>query len=96
MAKFHVTTTFWIESKQWFVLAGSIVEGVIRPGMMVNIPLNGSVSLSEPVDSIEFARREGGEDVCLCLVYDDPEVLSVWQAMDICDEVLEISPKEID
>jgi len=39
MSKFRVNDTFALESRRLFVLAGSIVEGQIQAGMIVNVPL---------------------------------------------------------
>src|SRR5262245_42028241 len=78
MARFRVRDTFIIESRRWFVVAGSIVEGVVRAGMIVKLPDGGASPLLERVQSIEFARRtDGQEDVCLCISYDDAEKLAV-------------------
>lgn len=34
MPKFHVKNTFTVEGRPHFVLAGTIMEGTIRPGMV--------------------------------------------------------------
>ena len=35
--------------------------------MFVHIPFNSSFATTARIHSIEFARRQGGEDVCLCI-----------------------------
>jgi hypothetical protein len=93
MPKFRVTESFALESRSLFVLAGSIVEGDIEPGMLVGIPFNPAVSMTAPIDAIEVALRPGGaEDVCLCFRYADDEELSFWQALNIGEETLEVKP----
>jgi len=93
MSKFRVNDTFALESRQLFVLAGSIVEGQIRAGMIVNVPLNSSLLISGAIHSIEFARRtDGREDVCLCITYEDSDELRVWNALNVQDEVLDVVP----
>jgi hypothetical protein len=67
MPTFDVRHTFEIPDRQVFVLAGSVVEGVIQPGMFLRVPFKPTHSLNLLVDSIETARRDGDEDVCLCI-----------------------------
>lgn len=64
--RFHVKDTFEIPSRQIFVMAGSVVEGEISAGMFVHIPLNSLAAITFRIHCIEAARRQGGEDVCLC------------------------------
>jgi hypothetical protein len=91
MPKFHVTETFVLEARSWFVLAGAIAEGVIKPGMIVGIPFNSAVCMTAPIDSIEFLDRSGGvSKTCLCIRYADEEDLSLWQGLNIGDETLEV------
>jgi hypothetical protein len=92
MAKFTVTSTFELSDPKRFVMAGSILEGEIQKGMFVHISLNSAVTICEPIHSIEFARRaRGREDVCLCFKVDD-EALEFWRALNIGDEIIEITP----
>jgi hypothetical protein len=73
------------------VLAGSIAEGIIRPGMVVGIRFNSAVSMAAPIDAVEFALRSGGaEETCLCIRYADDEELSIWQGLNIGDETVEV------
>jgi hypothetical protein len=92
MAKFHVKDTFTIEGRPHFVLAGTIVEGVIRPGMLVHVPFNSSTAMTARVDCIEFARRLGGhEDTCLCIRFNKAEELELWRGLAISNETIEVS-----
>ena len=93
MSKLRVNDTFALESRRLFVLAGSIVEGQIRAGMIVNVPLNSSLVVSGQIHSVEFARRAGGEeDVCLCISYEDSDELGVWNALNVRNETLDVVP----
>jgi hypothetical protein len=92
MPKFQVTETFVLEARSWFVLAGSIAEGVIKPGMLVGIPFNSVVSMTAPIEAVEFRLRPGGaEDTCLCIRYADEEELSLWQGLSIGEETLDVT-----
>ena len=92
MAKFHVKDTFTIEGKPHFVLAGSIVEGEIRPGMFVRVPFNSRTAMTARINCIEFARQPSGhEDTCLCIRYVGPEELEIWRGLDISGETFEIT-----
>jgi hypothetical protein len=91
MSKFRVNYTFALKSRRLFVLAGSIVEGEIRAGMIVNVPF--TLVISGQIHSIEFARRtDGREDVCLCVTYEDPDELGVWNALNVQNETLDVVP----
>lgn len=92
MPKFHVKDTFAIESTQLFALAGSIVEGEIRPGMFVHVPFNPSIAMTGRIDCIEFTRQLGGnEDTCLCIRCPDPDELELWSGLNINDETVEVT-----
>jgi hypothetical protein len=92
MAKFHVKDTFAIEGRPHFILAGSIVEGAVRPGMFVHVPFTSRFAMRARIECIEFARRLGGhEDTCLCIRYAEPEELELWRGLDINDETLEVT-----
>ena len=91
MPKFHVTHTFQFNAQNIFVLAGSVVEGVIRQGMFVHIPCNSALDLTAKIDSIEFARRVGGaEDVCLCFKA-EPELGDLMQSLNLNNQVFEVN-----
>lgn len=93
MPKFHVKDTFAMESRSHFVLAGSIVEGQIRPGMLVWIPLNSAIVTTARINCMEYVRRSGGhEDTCLCISYTGTEDLEFWRGLNIGDETLEVMP----
>ena len=93
MCKFQVKDTFALESRRLFVLAGSIVKGQIRAGMIVNVPLNSSLVVSGEIHSVEFARRaDGREDVCLCISYEDSDELGMWKALNVQNETLDVVP----
>ncbi len=91
MPKFHIRDTFTVEGRPHFVLAGTVVEGTIRPGMTVRIPFNTNLTMTARIDCIEFARRLGGqEDTCLCIRCDDPDELAVWRSLNLRDEIMNL------
>ena len=91
MPQFHVRDTFTVEGRPHFVLAGTVVEGTIRPDMVVRIPFNANLTMTAQIDCIEFARRLGGdEDTCLCIRCDDPDELAVWRGLNLGGEMFEV------
>jgi hypothetical protein len=90
MPRFHVRDTFEIPDQKLFVMAGSVVEGEIRTGMLVHIPFNSSFATTARIHSIEFARRQGGEDVCLC-IESEPELAEFLRDLNIGDETFEVT-----
>jgi hypothetical protein len=91
MPSFRVFETFEIPTRDLFALAGEIVEGTIREGMVVHIPFNSQFGIQERIDSIEFARHtERREDVCLCLHRTAVE-REFLRDLNMGEEIIEIS-----
>ncbi len=90
MPRFHVKDTFEIPSRQLFVLAGSIVEGTIKTGMFVRVPLNAETGIRLLIHSIEFARRKDGEDVCLC-IWSGSNFAEALRGIDIGDVTYDVT-----
>ena len=86
--KFYIRDTLEIPSRHLFVLAGSIVEGTVRPGMSVKVLYNKSLPLDYKIHALEFARRDGREDTCLCLRYADDEELDFLKCLNLGDETV--------
>ena len=92
MSKFYVRDTFEIPDRRLFVMAGSIVDGEVQPGMFLRVAFNSALDMTARIHSIEFARRRGGEDdVCLCFEA-EPDLLEIWRGLNISDETFEVTP----
>jgi hypothetical protein len=92
MPRFHIHDAFAIENRSLFVLAGSVLDGVIRPGMSISVPFNSSVSITARIDAIEFARHPNGrEDTCLCIRCADRAELATWREFNLRDEFVEVT-----
>lgn len=76
-------------------MAGSIVEGEIRTGMFVHIPFDSSFATTARIHCIEFALRQGSEDVCLC-VKADREYAEFLRDLKIGGETVAVSTEESD
>ena len=57
MAKFQVHEVFRLPIRQQFVMAGTIVEGVVRPGKHAMIILQDKLTWSIPIAAVEFIDR---------------------------------------
>ncbi len=91
MSKFYVLDTFALESRKLFVLAGSVIDGDLRPGQLVRVPLNGGVAIEARIEAVEFARRSPQrEDVCICISYCELGELEFWQSLNINNEEVEV------
>ena len=53
-AKFHCEETFTVPSRRLFVLAGEIMDGVVRCGMTIQVPTGEGTRLSCVVNSVEL------------------------------------------
>jgi hypothetical protein len=89
MPKFHVRDTFEIPDRSLFVMAGSIVDGDVRTGMFVRIPMFPTHGIQFEVHSIEFALRQGRDDICLCLQLGQ-NVTKILRDLKIADQTLEV------
>ena len=95
MPKFHVQETFELPERNLFVMAGTVLEGEIQPGMFIHIPCNSSLDITARIDSVETALRQNSEEVCLCIKSepDDPGLLS---GFNIRNETIEVSTQGSD
>lgn len=89
MPTFRVESAFQIPERSITVLGGDIVEGVIRPGMILLIPLNSQLSVSVPIDSIELASTANGSRPCLC-IRGDPAEREHLLSLNFVGETLEV------
>lgn len=91
MSRFHVQDTFAIQDKSTFVLAGFIIEGEVTAGMTVSIPFNANVKMTAQIDRIEFVHRPDGNVVCLCLDCSVPDEVTLWEALNIKNRMIDIT-----
>jgi hypothetical protein len=90
-ATFKVHKTFLLPSLSFFVFAGEIVQGTVKPGMKIQIALNGSTEITVPIDRIEFVRTDGRELVALKTIVNDPREAEIYEQFDIAGECLAVS-----
>jgi hypothetical protein len=76
---FHCDATFTIPSRQYFVLAGQIVEGNVRPGMRIIVPTPTGAVFERPIDSVSListANSRGAVGLCImCVDRDEVQAL---------------------
>jgi len=73
-ATFVVRRTFYLSSRRAFVLSGDILSGLIRTGMLIDLRLNGSVTIPVPIKAVEAVdvnRAAGHAEVVLVLDCED-------------------------
>jgi hypothetical protein len=91
MPRFHVRETFSINDKTTLVMAGFLIEGgEIEAGMLVRLPFHANVMMTEQIDHIQTIRRPDGDVVCLCIRCRDPQELTLWDALKIRDQTIDI------
>lgn len=91
-AKFRVSSTFALRSRQLFVLAGEIVDGELRAGMVAEIRCNPSFAIDAPIHGVEFLDGPGDRsEVGLTVCYADEEELATWEALNIANETLVVN-----
>lgn len=90
MSRFHVRDTFAISDKAFFVLAGFAIEGEIEAGMLVRLPFNPQVTVTEEIDHIQRVERPDGTVVCLCLRCHSAQEAMLWEALKLADTTIEV------
>ncbi len=94
MPKFQVKDRFELPEQQQFVLAGSVIEGEVQPGMWVNVPCSEFMTLRAPILEVETTTRSGREDVGLHVEADLGRILRE-DGVDIRGQTIEITPTRI-
>jgi len=92
MARFQVRETFAIQDQPTFVLAGFVVEGEVWPGMEVGILFNTKIRIKAKIDRVDFVRRPDGDVVCLCFDCSAPDEVTLWEALSVRNQTIEIRP----
>ncbi|MEI9998283.1 MAG: hypothetical protein WDO13_03500 [Verrucomicrobiota bacterium] len=92
MSRFHVRDAFAIQDKACFVLAGFAIEGEVRAGMLVRLPFNPQVTVTEEIDHLQRIERPDGEVTCLCIRCHTPDEAALWGALKLKDTTVEIIP----
>jgi hypothetical protein len=88
---FRVEDTFAITLRNLFVLAGEIVEGTVRAGMVLQIPLNDMVTMTAPVHGVEFVDGPGQRSrIGLTLQYEDEADLAFWRGLNLQGHVFAV------
>jgi hypothetical protein len=93
--RFRVEYTFIIAERRLFVLAGEIVEGSVRPGMVLQVPLNDMVTITAPVHGVEAVDRPGQRSrTGLTLQCEDDIDLSLWRGLNLEGDVFAVVEPE--
>ncbi|HEX8319445.1 hypothetical protein [Longimicrobium sp.] len=93
--RFRVEYTFVIAERGLFVLAGEIVEGSVRPGMVLQVPLNDMVTITAPVHGVEAVDASGQRSrTGLTLKCEDDIDLSLWRGLNLDGHVFTVDEPE--
>jgi hypothetical protein len=90
-ATFKVHKTFRLPSRALFVFAGEIIEGTIKAGMNMQIPMNGSFAIDVLINEVSFVHTDGVGLVALTTVLDDPQDADIYEQFDVSGEILNVS-----
>ena len=93
IAKFYAVGSFYVHSRNLFVIAGEVIEGSIENGMTVSINLNSQMSIRTIIRTVELAAITflGQSYTGLVVDYEDTEELDILNEPGVSDEILEIS-----
>jgi hypothetical protein len=90
MPRFHVRDAFAIHDKSVFVLAGFVIEGEVAADMLVSFPFKENVMMTAKIDDIQHVRRPDGDIVCLCIRCASPEEATLWEALKLKDQTIDL------
>jgi hypothetical protein len=92
---FRVEYTFEIAGRGLFVLAGEILEGTVRPGMVLQVPLNDMAAITAPVHGVEAVDALGQRSrTGLTLKCEDEIDLSLWRGLNLDGHVFAVVQPE--
>ena len=89
---FRARATFVIESRQFFVIHGDMVSGVVRPGMTVCLSPTDAELTAAPihaVESVDYVQSRTSE-IGLVIRYENAERLHRLRSLSLEGRLLEI------
>lgn len=90
--KFRASSTFALRDKKRLMIEGKTIEGTLKPGMKLGIPLNKLTSVTVIVSAVAALCKEGACDTALAIDCETDGELDRPAALNIGDgEILELS-----
>ncbi len=88
-ATFYASGSFLLRERRLFVIVGDVLEGEVRAGMKLSVPLGG-IALTTRVASVEFVDviHERKAYLGLAIECADPDELDFWMGLGISGETL--------
>jgi hypothetical protein len=94
MARFLIEDSFAIESRLLFVFAGQIVEGEVRAGTEIRLPVNPLSATNLRVHSVELGNRASVGFVGLTCRVNGREDLDFLRQLDVTGEVVDVIERD--
>lgn len=91
--QFEVIDSFVIRRRNEFYFIGQMKEGTVKEQWFVNVPLNGQLSLTVRISTIEEVEitSERDKKYILLIVTGDSETLDLLLGLNIGSELLDIT-----
>jgi hypothetical protein len=67
--QFLISELVYFEARKLGVMAGQIISGVIKPGMILHVPTDSSRDVTIRIDSIEFLLKRTSNEELICLTH---------------------------
>jgi hypothetical protein len=94
MASFEVREVFRLPSRNEFVIAGTITEGKLIPGMVVSVWIDSKLYWHIPVKSIEYIDRVALNESLVGLVCAETNQIEALLCSDLCPPGTVVEVKE--
>lgn len=94
-SRFEVREVFRLRSRQQIVIAGVILEGLVRIGDIALFELHEGLHCSAEIIAVEYLDRRAVSDslVCLALTESDPAQAALYASLCPLGSVLKIEPR---
>ena len=96
--KFFSIGSFFVRSRNLFVLVGDVIEGELSAGSFVSIPLTPGLAVTAKIQGVEVIEigYKGAQHLGLVIEYEeDPAELEVLSALVVGGETLELVPDSL-
>jgi hypothetical protein len=94
VARFRATATWNILGRNLFCIAGQIVDGTLRKGMLVVLPKEMILGRTVPIEGFEIAiKADMSRELVLTFRYANEQQLQTWRDIKLEEKELEVIEK---
>ena len=93
--KFKVAGSFVLQARNRLLIYGDILQGTVVSGEELRVPLNSSLAMTVPIESVEMVDgTQTGSHVALVVAEDESLGHDIIRALNFTDETLVVQVPE--